>query len=50
MSQSLETTSANQHYFMLHGKKEFVFADAGYQGAKCREELADMKVELAIVI
>lgn len=33
---------------MLHGKEEFVFADAGYQGAENRDELADVKAEWAV--
>ena len=50
LTHSLETTSANEHDLnqvgnLLHGKEEFVFADAGYQGAENREELADVKAE-----
>ncbi|OZG42478.1 IS5/IS1182 family transposase, partial [Aeromonas sp. A35_P] len=53
LTHSLETTSANEHDLnqvgnLLHGKEEFVFADAGYQGAENREELADVKAEWAI--
>lgn len=50
LTHSLETTSANEHDLnqvghLLHGKEEFVFADAGYQGAENREDLADVKAE-----
>lgn len=53
LTHSLETTSANEHDLnqvghLLHGKEVFVFADAGYQGAENREELADVKAEWAI--
>ncbi|HHQ4441976.1 hypothetical protein ACEUD2_03235 [Aeromonas veronii] len=34
----------------FHGKEAFVFADFGYQGAENRDELADVKVELAIAM
>ncbi|MGL5127749.1 MAG: IS5 family transposase [Aeromonas popoffii] len=55
LTHSLETTSANEHDLnqvgnLLHGKEEFVFADAGYQGAENREELADVKAEWAIAM
>ncbi|PKQ75029.1 IS5/IS1182 family transposase, partial [Aeromonas sobria] len=55
LTHSLETTSADEHDLnqvgnLLHGKEEFVFADAGYQGAENREELADVKVEWAIAM
>ncbi|EHI50364.1 transposase [Aeromonas salmonicida subsp. salmonicida 01-B526] len=55
LTHSLDTTAANEHDLnrvgsLLHGKEEFVFADAGYQGAENREELADVKVEWAIAI
>ena len=53
LTHSLETTAANEHNLnqagnLLHGKEEFVFGDAGYQGAPKREELAGVKVEWAI--
>lgn len=43
---SLTTTAANEHDLnqavnLVHGDKEFVFADAGYRGAGKREELKD---------
>ncbi|MFM4857571.1 IS5 family transposase [Aeromonas hydrophila] len=56
LTHSLETTSANEHDLnqvghLLHGKEEFVFADAaGYQGAENREELADVKAQWAIAM
>ena len=53
LTHSLATTAANEHDLnqagnLLHGKEEFVFGDAGYQGAPKREELAEVKVEWAI--
>ena len=53
LTHSLATTAANEHDLnqagnLLHGKEEFVFGDAGYQGAPKREELAGVKVEWAI--
>ncbi|MFM5341007.1 IS5 family transposase [Aeromonas veronii] len=55
LTHSLETTAANEHGFnqvgnLLHGKEAFVFADAGYQGAENREELADVKAQWAIAM
>ena len=55
LTHSLETTSANEHDLnqvgnLLHGKEAFVFADAGYQGAENREELADVKAQWAIAM
>ena len=55
LTHSLETTAANEHDLnqvgnLLHGKEEFVFADAGYQGAENREELADVKAQWAIAM
>ena len=55
LTYSLETTAANEHDLnqvgnLLHGKEEFVFADAGYQGAENREELADVKAQWAIAM
>ncbi len=52
MTHSIETTSSNEHDLnqvgnLLNGKEAFVFADAGYQGAENREELADVKAEWA---
>ena len=51
LTHSLETTAANEHDLnqagnLLHGKEEFVFGDAGYQGAPKREELAGVKVAM----
>ena len=47
---SLTTTAANEHDLnqaahLLHGKEEFVFADAGYRGAEKREELKDTSAD-----
>ncbi|MCK2084253.1 IS5 family transposase [Aeromonas sp. 3925] len=55
LAHSLETTAANEHDLnqvgnLLHGKEESVFADAGYQGAENREELADVEAEWAIAM
>ena len=55
LTHSQETTAANEHDLnqvgnLLHGKEEFVFADAGYQGAENREELADVKAQWAIAM
>ncbi|MGL4871264.1 IS5 family transposase [Aeromonas veronii] len=55
LTQSLETTAANEHDLnqvgnLLHGEEAFVFADAGYQGAENREELADVKAQWAIAM
>ncbi|MBW3760699.1 IS5 family transposase [Aeromonas jandaei] len=55
LTHSLETTAANEHDpnqvgNLLHGEEAFVFADAGYQGAENREELADVKVQWAIAM
>ncbi len=55
LTHSLKTTAANEHDLnqvgnLLHGKEEFVFADAGYQGAENREELADVKAQWAIAM
>jgi IS5 family transposase len=55
LTHSLETTAVNEHDLnqvgnLLHAKEEFVFADAGYQGAEDREELADVKAEWAIAM
>ncbi|MNF95327.1 Transposase DDE domain protein [compost metagenome] len=53
LTHSLATTAANEHDLnqagnLLHGKEDFVFGDAGYQGAHKREELAGVKVKWAI--
>ncbi|MFM5362514.1 transposase, partial [Aeromonas veronii] len=40
----------NQVGNLLHGEETFVFADAGYQGAENREELADVKAQWAIAM
>lgn len=55
LTHSLETTAANEHDLnqvgnLLHGEETFVFADAGYQGAENREELADVKAQWAIAM
>ena len=55
LTHSLETTAANEHDLnqvgnLLHGEEAFVFADAGYQGAESREELADVKAQWAIAM
>jgi IS5 family transposase len=46
----LVTTAANEHDLnqlgnLLHGEEQFVSADAGYQGAPQREELAEVDVD-----
>jgi transposase, IS5 family len=56
LTHSLETTAANEHDLnqvgnLLHGEEAFVFADAEYQGAENREELAaDVKAQWAIAM
>jgi IS5 family transposase len=55
LTHSLGTTAANEHDLnqvgnLLHGKEAFVFADAGYQGAEKREELAEVEAEWAIAM
>lgn len=35
---------------LLHGEEAFVFADAGYQGAEKREDLAEVDAEWAIAM
>ncbi|WP_368195904.1 IS5 family transposase [Aeromonas sp. R2-2] len=55
LTHSLETTAANEHDLnqvgnLLHSEEAFVFADAGYQGAENREELADVKAQWAIAM
>ncbi|WP_228722835.1 IS5 family transposase [Klebsiella pneumoniae] len=47
LTHSLVTTAANEHDLnqlgnLLHGEEQFVSADAGYQGAPQREELAEV--------
>ena len=47
------TTAANEHDLnqlgnLLHGEEQFVSADAGYQGAPQREELAEVDVDWLI--
>ena len=49
LTHSLVTTAANEHDLnqlgnLLHGEEQFVSADAGYQGAPQREELAEVDV------
>ncbi len=53
LTHSLVTTAANEHDLnqlgnLLHGKEQFVSADAGYQGAPQREELAEVDVDWLI--
>ncbi|MFQ1617402.1 IS5 family transposase [Aeromonas veronii] len=53
LTHGLVTTSANEHDLnqlgnLLHGKEQFVSADAGYQGAPQREELAEVDVNWLI--
>ncbi len=53
LTHSLVTTAANEHDLnqlgnMLHGDQQFVSADAGYQGAPQREELAEVDVDWLI--
>lgn len=50
LTHSQVTTPANEHDLnqvgnLLHSKEQLVLADAGYQGAEKREELADVKAE-----
>ncbi len=50
LTHSLVTTPANEHDLnqvgnLLHGKEQLVLADAGYQGAEKRAELAHVKAE-----
>lgn len=50
---SVETTSANEHDItqtekLLHGEEDFIWADAGYQGAEKREELKNKDVNWCI--
>ncbi len=50
LTHSLVTTAANEHDLnqlgnLLHGEEQFVSADAGYQGAPQREELAEVDVD-----
>ncbi|POK92104.1 IS5/IS1182 family transposase, partial [Klebsiella pneumoniae] len=53
LTHSLVTTAANEHALnqlgnLLHGEEQFVSADAGYQGAPQREELAEVDVDWLI--
>ncbi len=53
LTHSLVTTAANEHDLnqlgnLLHGEEQFVLADAGYQGAPQREELAEVDVDWLI--
>ena len=53
LTHSLVTTAANEHDLnqlgnLLHGEEQFVSADAGYQGAPQREELAEVDVDWLI--
>ena len=52
LTHSPVTTAANEHDLnqlgnLLHGEEQFVPADAGYQGAPQREELAEVGCGLA---
>jgi len=54
LTHSLVTTAANEHDLnqlgnLLHGEEQFVSADAGYQGAPQREELAEVDVDWLMV-
>ncbi|AUV18010.1 IS5/IS1182 family transposase [Aeromonas sp. ASNIH7] len=53
LTHSLVTAAANEHDLnqlgnLLHGEEQFVSADAGYQGAPQREELAEVDVDWLI--
>ena len=54
LTHSLVITAANEHdlnqssNFLHGGKKQFASADAGYQGASQREELAEVDVDWLI--
>ncbi|WP_274803887.1 IS5 family transposase [Klebsiella pneumoniae] len=53
LTHSLVTTAVNEHDLnqlgnLLHGEEQFVSADAGYQGAPQREELAEVDVDWLI--
>ena len=53
LTHSLVTTAANEHDLnqlgnLLHREEQFVSADAGYQGAPQREELAEVDVDWLI--
>ncbi|QAS68406.1 transposase (plasmid) [Klebsiella michiganensis] len=53
LTHSPVTTAANEHDLnqlgnLLHGEEQFVSADAGYQGAPQREELAEVDVDWLI--
>ncbi|HAV1719246.1 IS5 family transposase (plasmid) [Citrobacter freundii] len=53
LTHSLVTTAANEHDLnqlgnLLHGEEQFVSADAGYQVAPQREELAEVDVDWLI--
>ncbi|MDO2048656.1 transposase, partial [Escherichia coli] len=53
LTHSLVTTAANEHDLnqlgnLLHGEEQFVAADAGYQGAPQREQLAEEDVDWLI--
>ncbi|MEZ6939843.1 IS5 family transposase [Aeromonas sp. S12(2024)] len=55
LTHNLETTSANEHDLnqagnLLQDEEVFEFVDAGYQGAKNREELANVKAQWAIAM
>lgn len=50
LTHSFTTTAANEHDLnqaenLLHGNEDFIFADAGYQGAEKRDELKDIDVD-----
>lgn len=53
LTHSLVTTAANEHDLnqlsnLLHSDEKYVSADAGYQGAQQRKELAKVKVDRLI--
>ena len=53
LTHSFTTTAANQHdlneaHNLLHGEEQYVFGDAGYQGAETREDLENCKAEWLI--
>lgn len=52
---SVKTTAANGHDLtpaadLLHGEKEVVFADAGYQGIEKREEMDGKTTEFCVAM
>ena len=52
---SVETTAANMHDVIpaadkLHGEKQIVYADAGYQGIEKQEEMAGKPIEFRVAM